>query len=212
MNHYQVLGIPQSATQAQVKTAYLKMAKKYHPDSSATGCAESFKIVNHAYQTLFDNGKRTSYDSTVLRSHHHHHHETSYSSTSSHYQQQQHQSSSGNSSNAHQTKTHYYYYEETSYQTHRHRTKEDIEAEEEFRRVYQEYVDRYKNVFKMHEHMRKNESAHYTRNRTEMDQRDVLNMMAARKTMLVYVWACFFAICFPIFAFKYWRKRVRRLP
>jgi molecular chaperone DnaJ len=60
-NHYEVLGVPKTATPNEIKTAFRKLAKKYHPDRNS-GSAERFKQVNTAYQILSDSGLRKQYD------------------------------------------------------------------------------------------------------------------------------------------------------
>lgn len=60
-NYYEILGISKDATQSEVKSAYRKMSKKYHPDMEG-GDDEKFKKVNEAYSVLGDEGKRSQYD------------------------------------------------------------------------------------------------------------------------------------------------------
>jgi curved DNA-binding protein CbpA len=64
-NLYQILGVPADATKQVIRTAYIKLAKKYHPDSVNGGDVEKFKIVNNAYETLSDDVKRQAYDSNL---------------------------------------------------------------------------------------------------------------------------------------------------
>ncbi len=63
-DYYEVLGIPRNATPDQVKRAYRKLAKQYHPDRNpGNKTAESrFKEVQAAYEVLSDAEKRTLYD------------------------------------------------------------------------------------------------------------------------------------------------------
>ncbi|MDX1268360.1 MAG: DnaJ C-terminal domain-containing protein, partial [Oceanisphaera sp.] len=62
-DYYKVLGVADKATQAEVKQAYRKLARKYHPDVSKEKNAEAqFKEVGEAYEVLSDAEKRAEYD------------------------------------------------------------------------------------------------------------------------------------------------------
>lgn len=63
-DYYEVLGVSRNADDAQIKKAYRKLAKKYHPDTNAGDAAaeQKFKEVTEAYTVLSDKEKRKMYD------------------------------------------------------------------------------------------------------------------------------------------------------
>jgi curved DNA-binding protein len=62
-DYYATLGIERGASEEDIKKAYRRLARKYHPDvSKETGAEEKFKEVAEAYQTLKDPEKRAAYD------------------------------------------------------------------------------------------------------------------------------------------------------
>ncbi len=63
-NYYDVLGVKKDATEEEIKTAYRKLAKQYHPDlhPDDPSCAEKFREINEANEVLSDKQKRAAYD------------------------------------------------------------------------------------------------------------------------------------------------------
>ncbi|MFD2046113.1 molecular chaperone DnaJ [Ornithinibacillus salinisoli] len=60
---YEVLGLDQGASKDEIKKAYRKLARQYHPDvNKEAGAADKFKEVKEAYETLNDDQKRAQYD------------------------------------------------------------------------------------------------------------------------------------------------------
>src|SRR3954471_21427609 len=60
-DYYKVLGVSSTATDKEIKTAYRKLSKQYHPDANK-GSEERFKEISAAYDVLGDPAKRKEYD------------------------------------------------------------------------------------------------------------------------------------------------------
>lgn len=62
-DYYEILGVPRNADKDQLKKAYRRLARQYHPDvSEEVGADEKFKEINEAYEILSDDQKRAAYD------------------------------------------------------------------------------------------------------------------------------------------------------
>lgn len=62
-DYYEVLGVSKNSSEAEIKSAYRRLARKHHPDIDKTAGAESrFKEISEAYQALSDPQKRKAYD------------------------------------------------------------------------------------------------------------------------------------------------------
>ena len=62
-DYYSILGVEPNAGDAEIKSAYRRLARKYHPDvSKEVGAEDKFKALNEAYEALRDPAKRKAYD------------------------------------------------------------------------------------------------------------------------------------------------------
>ncbi|MCE2945177.1 MAG: DnaJ domain-containing protein, partial [Xanthomonadaceae bacterium] len=62
-DYYKVLGVEPGAGEAEIKQAFRRLARRYHPDvSKEKGAEDRFKAVNEAYEVLRDKEKRAEYD------------------------------------------------------------------------------------------------------------------------------------------------------
>ena len=63
-DYYKVLGVPETATEKEIRRAYRKLAKEHHPDAQP-GSEDRFKEISGAYDVLSDEAKRKEYDEVV---------------------------------------------------------------------------------------------------------------------------------------------------
>ena len=64
-DYYETLGIDRNASDDEIKKAYRKLSRKYHPDIAGPEFEDKFKEVNNAYDVLSNPDKRRMYDSGV---------------------------------------------------------------------------------------------------------------------------------------------------
>src|ERR1700682_4852448 len=62
-DYYEALGVSRDASEEEIRRAYRKLARKYHPDvNKEPGAEDRFKQISEAYEVLRDEDKRTRYD------------------------------------------------------------------------------------------------------------------------------------------------------
>ena len=66
-DYYAILSLPASATREQIKHAYHRLARRYHPDLNGQSASERIKLINEAYDILSDLTKRAAYDTLLQR-------------------------------------------------------------------------------------------------------------------------------------------------
>jgi curved DNA-binding protein CbpA len=64
-NYYAILGVTSSASTAEIKRAYRRLARQHHPDLNAQAKDEQIKRLNEAYAVLSDPQKRAAYDERI---------------------------------------------------------------------------------------------------------------------------------------------------
>lgn len=76
-NHYQALGVSRSASRAQIRSRFLELSKKYHPDctrhleeAEQQQHTTKFKSIKEAYDTLKSTSRRREYDASLLETSH----------------------------------------------------------------------------------------------------------------------------------------------
>lgn len=62
MDYYQILGVDRNSSQEDIKRAYRRLSRKYHPDNAGEQAREKFDRVQEAYTVLGDEEKRALYD------------------------------------------------------------------------------------------------------------------------------------------------------
>eukprot|EP00466_Bigelowiella_natans_P007815 jgi/Bigna1/36680/e_gw1.15.129.1 len=68
MDYYKILGVPNTAASSKIKSAYRKLARKYHPDKNpnCANCEARMHEISEAYAVLSDKSRRELYDSVEM--------------------------------------------------------------------------------------------------------------------------------------------------
>lgn len=66
-NYYVILGVPENCRQEDIKKAYRKLARKYHPDASHEDSSEQFRDIQEAYENIGNAAKRKHYDEELSK-------------------------------------------------------------------------------------------------------------------------------------------------
>jgi curved DNA-binding protein CbpA len=61
-DYYKILGISPDAGESEIRTAYRRLARKFHPDAGEGSSSEKFRAIQDAYELLTDSEKRKEYD------------------------------------------------------------------------------------------------------------------------------------------------------
>ena len=65
MDYYGILHVGRNASQEEIRKAYRRLSRKYHPDNAGEQCREQFDCVQKAYGILGDEEKRAAYDERI---------------------------------------------------------------------------------------------------------------------------------------------------
>jgi hypothetical protein len=66
MDYYETLGVSRNASPTEIRNAYRRLAKQYHPDRNSSEHAKTYiQLINEAYETLSDSAKRSQYDQPI---------------------------------------------------------------------------------------------------------------------------------------------------
>lgn len=88
-DYYKIMGVAKNATEKDIKAAYRKLARKYHPDiSKESNAEEKFKEMGEAYEVLKDPAKRSEYDQYQKHKEYNQHYSQSYGPSGRQHQQQ----------------------------------------------------------------------------------------------------------------------------